>query len=985
MNLVHDSLPIDARLDTLLRQIVTTHDLLPEQDARVRDRLGLQSHHNPSIPTHPPVTRDSVGRVPAGDHVLPASSASPAATPRRWSIAWLQFAAGGIAILLVGLLLVALFSTMTGGDDARRTVADSSDRYDVIVPWSPDGASGAEKLYAVPLDGSEPRRLIPGEPGDTFSEWAPDVAPDGRVAFVSDRDGQPDLYIWDGANPPRRVTTTAWAEEQPAWSPDGTRIMFTGPSAERDVAQIWVVNADGQALARLTDRGGGAVNPAWSPDGAQIAFLSIGAREPGQNGWTASVQLWVMSSDGADQRQITRIEPAVASFAWLPDSQRLLATGTQPTIVTTGGDVVRELVPDRQVIGEARPSPSGRQIALVSPTGDDSRGPTALLVVDTDGGDLREVTRQPDVLWGVTWSPNGEQIAYTRGTAPAFETGPPPDLPANWTLAVVDRDSGDERTLLEGIHRADRIVWRETTPKQQNDDPLESVREALQPLPPGQERRIVLDAQAYGQHDNAFDRWTVELWERWAPDGVLDQGLYVSDPSGAVVAHIVLDGQQRLMNWEPRDALGVFDVPLEYSLQRRVLGATLAAVSGQDSYSLRRDERDGQIVYSFEWQGDGKPEYRDISQGEMWIDPKTGQLQRIVYLVDRPDLEPTPSRAYSIRDLDILPAGSSPPGTYEIASAPIPDEMGVYRDITLEQAQAIVPFGIVMPERVPEGLEPPAITVVASPPDMSATQPLSVEASFDLSGDESPRQAVQFLQMSPSTGAPRLDDSAPPFTFPVNAAGGESVTVTRTTGRNAAGDPLLAYWWERDGIGYQILAAPAGDLAPRLVEQLMLSILLPPAPTADEQAALLERERREMTPYPIPDSCSVSAWTGPDVRVRQTDAVAYFIDGAGLTLGTMRGLLSTGENEIVWLAGGPLTTSQALSGPEIIRGVQLDRGDATTEIPIEVTGQIYDPIIPDDVERAWTSTVTFPSEGCWEISVTVGAQALNATVYVYPR
>jgi len=54
-------------------------------------------------------------------------------------------------------------------------------------------------------------------------------------------------------------------------------------------------------------------------------------------------------------------------------------------------------------------------------------------------------------------------------------------------------------------------------------------------------------------------------------------------------------------------------------------------------------------------------------------------------------------------------------------------------------------------------------------------------------------------------------------------------------------------------------------------------------------------------------------------------------------------------------------------------------------IPIEVTGQIERGIIPDGVERARWSTVSFPSEGCWNIGVTLGVHSLTATVYVYPK
>jgi hypothetical protein len=51
-------------------------------------------------------------------------------------------------------------------------------------------------------------------------------------------------------------------------------------------------------------------------------------------------------------------------------------------------------------------------------------------------------------------------------------------------------------------------------------------------------------------------------------------------------------------------------------------------------------------------------------------------------------------------------------------------------------------------------------------------------------------------------------------------------------------------------------------------------------------------------------------------------------------------------------------------------------------MPIDVTEQLYN---VRDTERAWWSTVSFPTEGCWEIEVSLGVHTLSATVYVYPQ
>jgi len=321
-------------------------------------------------------------------------------------------------------------------------------------------------------------------------------------------------------------------------------------------------------------------------------------------------------------------------------------------------------------------------------------------------------------------------------------------------------------------------------------------------------------------------------------------------------------------------------------------------------------------------------------------------------------------------------------GNQEPSTLPTPDGSGTYRGITVEQARQIVQFEIVMPEHVPDGLEPPELRVVElRRPVPPGARDYHVELVYEVSGDESPAKSLTFTQLGPNFSD--LNLAGPESTTTTTVDG---VEVTRMTGRSTGGDPSLAYVWERGDLHYMIFTLLDDDVTPELVEALMQAVLVPPGPTADEQSAILEQERAEMMSVPVPDWCQVSSWAGPDFRVRRSDAAAYFIDGDGLTLGTNHGVLFAGENEITWMADAPLTTDEALAGP---RSIMAGRGDVVgdpvpVEIPIEVTQQIERGIIPDDVERGWWSTVKFLEEGCWEILVSLGPHTLMATVYVYP-
>jgi TolB protein len=660
--------------DDTLRQVVADLDALgamgepPAQvDAAIAQALRARSVGRASVGNG--VIAGSAAPWPRGEALPEDDSPQPRINP------WLQFAAGSIAILLVALLLVAVFRTLAGGGEegAPGTGTESLARYEIIIPWSADGIAGNEKLYAVPVDGGEPRRLIPGAPDDSFREWDPDVAADGRVAFVSDRNGQPNLYVWQEGSAPRRITPTNLQGQAPRWSPDGTRIMFSAPGAGADIAQIWTVNADGSGLQQLTERSAGAVHAAWSPDGTRIAFTSLGAAVAVEGGYHSGMQVWIMHADGSEQRQATEIDPFAGSFTWLADGEHLLVTGMQAYIVQAETGEARALNPDLRIINSAGPAPFGPEIAVVSLTSDDNRAPTALLLVRVDGTEMRTLTHSADLLWRPVWSPDGRQIAFTRGVVPEFDTGPPPDLAADWALSVVDRDGGNERVLLEGVHRANRVVWRTAPAASTPVNAEQIVRDAFAPLSAEQERRSIFTVEAHVEHDSDFDIWDVELWERWTQDDTREQGMYLSEPDGTAIVHIALSGDPSVLGWEPPGF--VFDVPVEFSLQGRTFGAALAAVNDPEAHGLYRETRDGLLVLHFEWQDHYAVEFNYVSRGEAWIDPASGQLQRIVHLIDRPESEPYPARTYTFRSIATLPAGSSPEGAYEIAGATRPEDL----------------------------------------------------------------------------------------------------------------------------------------------------------------------------------------------------------------------------------------------------------------------------------------------------------------------
>ena len=235
----------------------------------------------------------------------------------------------------------------------------------------------------------------------------PSPSPDGtQLVFavsqtLSSGETQHDLFVVNrnGLNM-RWLTRMAGMEHEPKWSPNGTKILFSATN-ENHRTDLYVVDAvDGGGLTNLTAFIGAEMyairNPAWSPDGARIVF--VGAVN-GQH------KVYTIAANGSDLRQVTTDAGYDESPTFSPDGTKIAFVRYNSASPGYGNDIM--IVPSAggtpvrfALAGDQRTpawSPDGKFIA-VSGTPVAGTGKSQIYTMRPDGTGLR--LRTVDPAWG---------------------------------------------------------------------------------------------------------------------------------------------------------------------------------------------------------------------------------------------------------------------------------------------------------------------------------------------------------------------------------------------------------------------------------------------------------------------------------------------------------------------------------------------------------------------------------------------------------
>lgn len=233
----------------------------------------------------------------------------------------------------------------------------------------------------------------------------------GSIVFTHRPPGGTPVNLWlmnaDGSGQTQLTFSPAGqANVTPDWSPNGKQIAFA--SNRTGNSEIYVMNADGSDVVRLTHTSAFEQGPVWSPNGKQVAFHS------NRDG---DFELYVMDADGSNVRQLTDHAGVDQYPDWSPNGKTIAFQRDGDIYLLNVSDGSTMLLWNDPVFADMPEfSPNGKQITFMSRSGG---GRCNVFVIETEGGDPANLTPKPAdapvASWCnffPSWSKNGQQVFF---------------------------------------------------------------------------------------------------------------------------------------------------------------------------------------------------------------------------------------------------------------------------------------------------------------------------------------------------------------------------------------------------------------------------------------------------------------------------------------------------------------------------------------------------------------------------------------------
>ncbi|MDX1636816.1 MAG: FG-GAP-like repeat-containing protein, partial [Balneolaceae bacterium] len=259
-----------------------------------------------------------------------------------------------------------------------------------------------------------------------YPNWSPDGS---RVAFMSDMLGEDfEIYVMnaDGSNI-SRLTDNSRTDETPIWTHDSKQIIFAS-YPDDGMHDLYIMDSDGGNLRNLTHTPDiREDHPKLSPDGQRIIFNSDrDSNTPTPSGGAYDYEIYEMNLDSSDVRRLTNhpewdtypeISPDGSHIVWrrvlVQDNQR----NSEIFLANRDGSNPVNLTDNPSFDGYPTWSPDGSKILFVSTrTGHGPNPRPRLFVMDSDGTNLSQITfpREEEADVRPWWAPDGRRIVFNR-------------------------------------------------------------------------------------------------------------------------------------------------------------------------------------------------------------------------------------------------------------------------------------------------------------------------------------------------------------------------------------------------------------------------------------------------------------------------------------------------------------------------------------------------------------------------------------------
>lgn len=268
------------------------------------------------------------------------------------------------------------------------------------------------------------------------------------IAFVSDRDGNSEIYMMDsdGKNL-QRLTNSDSLDFSPSWSKVDNKLYFY--SKREGNSEIYSIDIENKKLNRLTNNPANDILPVPSPKGNLILFISD------RN--SSRKNLYSMDKNGSKIKSLTNNRFYEESPDWSPDGKKIIFTrqlrdskdtshagnGEIHLMDSNGSNLIRLTNKDGYDSG-AKFSPDGKKIAFYGY----NQNQWDLYIMNSDGSDLNNLTDDIIECYSPDWSSNGEWLVYTAGKD------------GNYNIWKINIKTKERLQLTNTTGRNEGPVWR---------------------------------------------------------------------------------------------------------------------------------------------------------------------------------------------------------------------------------------------------------------------------------------------------------------------------------------------------------------------------------------------------------------------------------------------------------------------------------------------------------------------------------------------